>query len=251
MVCCSGVMISLTGVPKHSLSQNLRNPSSSIRCWIGVAVRRPCQPPFTVRTTPTGKPEAKITAPESPAQSFHFLGSAVPMPLGTENASAGFVQASLAAQPWGFEDFWHAIGKTGTREFAEIIWRKLSIADKLAIREWFRNAPCLWTSKCYAATWLKERRWESDGKPAGSATAQATSRTPLRNHMITAGTPQWEAWKETGRFLPADVFSWYVESPWPPGHPPEASERAAGEAAEDEAMTPATRRNRNYFDRSG
>jgi hypothetical protein len=118
-----------------------------------------------------------------------------------------------------FEDFWYAIGRTGTREFAETLWRRLSTADKLAIRKWFKHTPCLWTSKCYAATWLKERRWESDGKPADGTTTQATSRTPLRNHMITAGTPQWEAWKASGRFIPADVFSWYVETPWPPGHP--------------------------------
>jgi hypothetical protein len=175
-----------------------------------------------LRDTAPPPPEPAKTSPMGPENDPHRLdtnrGSIPPLPPSVPDEPEGEggaldraeaearkeatevepvqVARQAPAEPWAFEDFWHAIGRTGTREFAEILWKKLRRADKLAIREWFRNLPLLWTSKLYAATWLRDRRWEKDRQPTRcSPPAAAVPATPVppRPAPVPPASPEGKA----------------------------------------------------------
>jgi hypothetical protein len=114
-----------------------------------------------------------------------------------------------------FLQFWLAIGQTGKEGYARAQWRKLSSADKAAIRDRLTR-PRSWAADMWAGKWLECRVWE---EPVTTSTSR-----PAQVH-IRENTAEWRAWqRHLGRSMPVDKLGgWHFPSRLPP-LPPDSLE---------------------------
>ena len=100
------------------------------------------------------------------------------------------------------------MGRAGKENYARSEWRKLSAADKAAIRDRLSRTHS-WAAGMYAGNWLRDRIWEEP--------VPAPTERPERA-WIRKDSPEWRAWeRHLGRSMPTDSRGgWEVASRLPP-----------------------------------
>jgi hypothetical protein len=140
-------------------------------------------------------------------------------PPGTGDASARSTAVPPATQPSAelakpvmtFPEFWLAMGCTGNEGYARTQWRKLSVADKVAIQDRL-GRPRSWAADMWAGKWLECRVWE-EAAPAAARPEQV---------WLHERTAEWRYWQRhlvatTGLGTPMDSRGgWWFPSKLPP-----------------------------------
>jgi hypothetical protein len=112
-----------------------------------------------------------------------------------------------------FVAFWQAMGRSGSEGYARSEWRKLSAADKAAIRDRL-SRPHSWAAGMYAGNWLRDRVWEESVLPVSTSRPERV--------WLHERSPEWRCWQRhlvatRGRGTPMDSRGgWHFPSKLPP-----------------------------------